>query len=291
MCRRLALVALVAALVPAAQVAAVRTGAPRARSPHPAPPARTRRSALTTGAALGLGCALPRRSALAAPALPEGDDFGELPPQSVRAYKQFRPALQFAGDYFLFELKEQIGDVSNWPDLPKLLQTTNANAQGQPSQLARTMLLPMQQVALAFPPELGESLEGARASLETELQTLIGVTRLTNAAISTGASKQQVADVEAAWQRGRTALNRYYELVNSAVGPAQALQPIPASAAEKYPRTKQRYVAFKKGLAICQNRGGTNLAGVWGGLMVYGTAVDPCGSMPDIETYLYGARA
>jgi len=257
-----------------------------------APHVQTRRSALAGAAALSVGIGLlPSPRAMAAPVVPGGtaDDFGELPQPSVRAYKQFRPSLQYAGDYYLFELHELVSDVSNWPDLAKLLTSTSANGQGQPSELARTMLLPMQQIALAFPPELGEELEGARGVLEKELQAMIRVTRLTNNAVATGASKQQLSEVEAAWQRGRTALNRYYELVNSAVGPAQALQAIPTSEAGTYPRTKQRYIAFRKGLKVCQNRGGTNLAGVWGGLMVYGTAVDPCGDMPDVETYLYGA--
>mmetsp|Transcript_3929 Transcript_3929/g.9978 ORF Transcript_3929/g.9978 Transcript_3929/m.9978 type:complete len:302 (-) Transcript_3929:256-1161(-) len=221
----------------------------------------------------------------AAAAAVEEEDFGELPPQSVRAFKQYRPTLQFTADYFIFELHDLINDVSNWPDIEGLMRSASANGQGQPSTFARIVLIPMQQIALAFPPDVSDELADAKNEMERSLLSLIRATRLTNAAVSTGAEASQVADAEKAWQSGRLALNKFYALVDTAVG-RPVMTPIPKTEEAGFVRSRQRYTQFKKGLAICQNRGGTNLAGVWGGLMVYGTAVDPCGDMPTVEAYL-----
>ena len=46
-----------------------------------------------------------------------------------------------------------------------------------------------------------------------------------------------------------------------------------------YPRSRQLYIDLKKDMAVCQNRGGESLAGIWGQLMVYGTATNPCGKV------------
>jgi hypothetical protein len=176
-------------------------------------------------------------------------------------------------------------DVSKWPDVEATMTASSANGQGQPSALARLVLIPMQQIALAFPPDVSDELAASRTAVERSLRDIVIATRNTNAAVATGASSAQVADAEKAWQSGRSALNRFYALVNTAVG-RDVMTPIPKSEAEGFVRTRERYTRFKKGLAICQNRGGTNLAGVWGGLMVYGTATDPCGDMPTVESYL-----
>ena len=47
-----------------------------------------------------------------------------------------------------------------------------------------------------------------------------------------------------------------------------------------YPRSKGLYTQLKKDAALCRNRGGEALAGIWGNLMVYGTVpgVNPCGN-------------
>ena len=41
------------------------------------------------------------------------------------------------------------------------------------------------------------------------------------------------------------------------------------------------YTQLMKDAALCRNRGGEQLAGIWGQLMVYGTVpgVNPCGSV------------
>lgn len=66
------------------------------------------------GAALAPLVAPPAPAIAAAAAANE--EFGDLPPQSVRAFKQFRGALQFAGDYMLYELHDSVADVSKWTD-------------------------------------------------------------------------------------------------------------------------------------------------------------------------------
>ena len=47
-----------------------------------------------------------------------------------------------------------------------------------------------------------------------------------------------------------------------------------------YPRSKALYTQLLKDAALCRNRGGEALAGLWGQLMVYGTVpgVNPCGN-------------
>lgn len=166
-----------------------------------------------------------------------------------------------------------------------MMQSASANGQGQPSVVSRLILIPMQQIALAFPPEVTDELADAKNEMERSLQRINRATRMTNDAVSTGASSAQLADAEEAWQAGRLALNKFYALVNTAIG-QDLMQPIPKAEKDGFVRSRARYTQFKKGLAICQNRGGTNLAGVWGGLMVYGTATDPCGALPTVESYL-----
>ena len=53
-----------------------------------------------------------------------------------------------------------------------------------------------------------------------------------------------------------------------------------ATSAKAYPRSKQLYTDLLKEAALCRNRGGEALAGLWGNLMVYGTVpgVNPCGN-------------
>lgn len=166
-----------------------------------------------------------------------------------------------------------------------MMQSASANGQGQPDVVSRLILIPMQQIALAFPPDVTDELSAARTEMEKSMRNINKATRNTNDAVSTGASREQTSDAEAAWQDGRLALNKFYALVNVAIG-RDVMQPIPQSERDGYVRSRARYTQFKKGLAICQNRGGTALAGVWGQLMVYGTAVDPCGDMPTVEAYL-----
>jgi len=219
------------------------------------------------------------------------DDFGSaIPPQSIRVLRQYRAPLQYAGDYFLFELHDMVRDVDKWGDLAKLLDSSQANAQGQPSPLARTVLLPMQQICLAFPPDVSDELEDSRAAVERSLQEIVRTTKNTNNAVSTGASTAQVKGAEASYEAARKALNKFYATVNEATG-KNVLSFVPKEESEGYPRTRFRYVAFQKGLKVCQGRGGQSLGGVWGGLMVYGYVTDPCGDMKDVESYLYGAKA
>jgi hypothetical protein len=211
--------------------------------------------------------------------------FSDLPPQSVRAFKQYGAALQYAGDYLLFELHDAVLDESKWIDIEDLMRSSSANGQGQPSAFGRLVLIPMQQISLAFPPDVSDELAERKNDVEKALAAIVRVTRNTNAAVSTGASSEQIRDAEAAWQEARLGLNKFYALVDVAIG-RSVMQPIPASEKDGYVRTRARYIKYKKGLAVCQNRGGANLAGVWGGLMVYGTAVDPCGDMATVEAYL-----
>ena len=68
--------------------------------------------------------------------------------------------------------------------------------------------------------------------------------------------------------------------INGAVGTNLLVSIPPSAQISSYPRSKALYTQLLKDAAICRNRGGEALAGVWGQLMVYGTVpgVNPCGN-------------
>ena len=94
---------------------------------------------------------------------------------------------------------------------------------------------------------------------------------------------EEVKALEAAFEEGRVAFNTFITSVNSGVG-ASLLVTVPtvsqALKGEGYPRSKRLYTQLLKDAALCRNRGGEALAGLWGNLMVYGTVpgVNPCGN-------------
>ena len=94
-----------------------------------------------------------------------------------------------------------------------------------------------------------------------------------------GASKQELATALREWEAGRDALNSFSDALNAATGTSR-MQTIPADYLS-YARSKERYTQLVKDTALCRNRGGEQLAGLWGNLMVYGTVpgVNPCGDI------------
>jgi len=67
--------------------------------------------------------------------------------------------------------------------------------------------------------------------------------------------------------------------MNEATG-TKRLVTIPVNGVN-YPRSKKLWTQLQKDSALCRNRGGEALAGLWGNLMVYGTVpgVNPCGNV------------
>jgi len=140
----------------------------------------------------------------------------------------------------------------------------------------------MKILTLAFPPDLGG--DEMQTQLDVFQRSMFQLSRLarkgTSMGNTAGASSQEIKEIIATYDVGRVALNKFYAALNDATGTTR-LVAIPDKAnAKSYPRSKALYTALLKEAALCRNRGGEALAGLWGGLMVYGTVpgVNPCGN-------------
>ena len=91
-------------------------------------------------------------------------------------------------------------------------------------------------------------------------------------------SAKEVSDIAGSWEAGRVALNSFFTTVNEGTA-SKRLVMIPPKG-QGYSRSKTLYTQLQKDAALCRNRGGEALAGIWGQLMVYGTVptVQPCGN-------------
>ena len=86
-------------------------------------------------------------------------------------------------------------------------------------------------------------------------------------------------------------MNTFFAAVNEATG-SKRLVDIPKLGGP-YPRSEKLYTQLLKDAALCRNRGGEALAGIWGNLMVYGTVpgVNPCGNAAEMYFSQVRARA
>jgi hypothetical protein len=252
----------------------------------------SRRGLLGTAAssmvAASLAVAAPP-AAFAYPLIQEASDRGEdlldeLPPKAKQAYLQYLPQLQLDGDYFAFELTPLLAQPGRWDKIFALTESTNIGSAQSVSRLDREFITPMRILALAFPPDLGgEDMQSAIDNFQKSMFRLSSLARK-NAMTGNVAAPNaaEIKEVETAFDGGRKALNAFYEAVNTGAGAAR-LTPIPPipqmMKGEGYPRSKTLYTQLLKDAALCRNRGGEQLAGLWGNLMVYGTipGVNPCG--------------
>merc|ERR1712087_914955 len=140
----------------------------------------------------------------------------------------------------------------------------------------------MKILALSFPPDLGG--EEMQASLDTFQKSVFQLCRAARRGSTVGntaaPSPKEIADVYMAWDIGRGALNAFADAVNTGTGSSRLLHIPPKGQEKSYPRSKTLYTQLQKDAALCRNRGGEALAGLWGNLMVYGTVpgVNPCGN-------------
>ena len=254
--------------------------------------ALSRRGALLSGLALPAAlvasnapllpavAAMPRRTELAEVAL------DELPPGAATAYRQYWPAMQLAADFYAFELRGFIADPQKWDLVGAIMESKSTGSAQSPSRLEREFVSPMRILALAFPPDLGG--EPMQKSLDRFQQTMFKLSKYR--ASPAGTETPSTAAPLALWEQGREELNEFLGTMNSATESTRMVQ-IPPKA-EGYPRSKTLYTQLMKDSALCRNRGGQALAGIWGQLMVYGTApgVQPCGSV-NLETYFAQGQA
>lgn len=253
--------------------------------------ALSRRGALLSGLALPAAlvasnapllpavAAMPRRTELAEVAL------DELPPGAATAYRQYWPAMQLAADYFVFELRDQIKNPQSWDAIGATMVSKSIGSAQSPSKLETDIVNPMRILTLAFPPDAGS--DEMQKELENFQFAMFGLSKIARVSPgSTAMPSQAVIDSALArWDQGAASLNTFFTAVNRATG-EKRLTLIPKDG-KGYPRSAKLYTQLKKDSALCRNRGGEALAGVWGQLMVYGTVTNPCGSV-NIQTYFMG---
>lgn len=242
----------------------------------PLGPESSRRAVLSAAARALAFAAVPRLPALAADGL-----LDDLPPKAVTAYKQYWPALQLAADEYVFDVYALLDDPGKWDSIGMLTETTDIGSASSVSRLERDFITPMRILSLAFPPDAGgDEMQGALNRFQTAGARLSAQAR---AGQTTGnlaqPSAAEIAGVLKCWDEGRLALNAFFLAVNTGTA-IDRLVVIPANG-KGYPRSKSLYVQLRKDSALCRNRGGEALAGLWGQLMVYGTVpgVNPCGNV------------
>jgi len=206
----------------------------------------------------------------------------DIPVKAKQAYLQYLPQLQLASDYYFFDLQPLLDNPGRYDLIWALTETGTAGAGTSVSRLEREFVTPMKILALAFPPDLGG--EEMQENLDTFQKAMFTISRQARKGSATGnvagASKAEMAEIFATYEVGRVALNNFFRTLNDSTGTKRLVE-IPTKAnAKAYPRSKALYTALLKEAAICRNRGGEALAGLWGGLMVYGTVpgVNPCGN-------------
>jgi len=258
-------------------VSALRTGLAR---PAELPSPSLSRRALTLGAAAALvGGGAPSHAI-------ESLTLDELPSKAQSAYKQYWPAMQLAGDFYVFELRDLVGFPGRWDQIGELTASTNIGSAASVSKLEREFLTPMRILALSFPPDAGG--EEMQEALDTFQTTMFQMSRQARIGQTTGnlaaPDQKSITAMEATWNRGAVAINKFYTAVNTATS-LNRLVTIPVNGVG-YPRSKKLYTQLQKDTALCRNRGGEQLAGLWGQLMVYGTVpgVNPCGNV-NLQTY------
>jgi hypothetical protein len=209
----------------------------------------------------------------------------DLPPGAASAYKQYWPALQLASDYYVFELRDLVLTPQRWDLIGALVESKSIGSAQSPSRMEREFIGPMRVLSLAFPPDLGgDEMQAALGSFQKAMGKLGKVASSTQGVVTEAPSKKEIDGVLANWEAGRVSINGFFAALNSATQSTRMIT-IPAEG-KGYPRSKELYTQLKKDAALCRNRGGEQLAGIWGQLMVYGTVpgVNPCGNV-NMATY------
>ena len=246
------------------------------------PNAHSRRSALRFGAAIAAGGVIPDTAnaysidTTSQPPVQSSAALDDLPKNTQIAYQRTWPAMQLAADFYTFELLDRVGSPQRWDLIGAWI---GIGGDTSASRLEREFITPMTILALAFPPDAGgDEMQEALLTFRRAMGQLGKVAGSAPGSLEKPTSAETAA-AKAHWESGRVALNRFLVALNDATE-TQRLTTIPEGGIG-YPRSKDRFVQLNKDAALCRNRGGEQLAGLWGNLMVYGTVpgVDPCGSV------------
>jgi len=209
----------------------------------------------------------------------------DLPPDAIRSYLQYRFPLQLSADYYLFELREKLGDFDKWGEVNTMF-VNNGGGRGTASvsRLEREFINPMRILVLSMPPDESENLRDAMNGFEKAMFKLSKLTRGVQRDLSVELPPSMLNDARGLWEEGRVAFNSFLTTLNGATE-LDELKLI-ASTKGDYPRSERKYVELKKRLRTCQNRGGPALSQAWGQLMISGYMQDSCG-IPDLDAYLF----
>ena len=206
----------------------------------------------------------------------------EIPVGAKKAFLQYLPQLQLDADFYFFELATFLDNPGRYDRISALTEAGTAGAATTTSRMEREFVTPIKILSLAFPPDLGG--EDMQTNLDVFQKAIFTLSAQARKGSSTGnvagASPKEIAEIKNTYDIGRVALNKVFLALNEATGTSRLVE-IPTQAnAKAYPRSKQLYTDLLKEAALCRNRGGEALAGLWGGLMVYGTVpgVNPCGN-------------
>ena len=204
-----------------------------------------------------------------------------LPRNAVIAFQRNWPSIQLGADTYTFVLRERVQSPKQWDLVNSFL---GLGGDGASSRMERELVNPMTIVSLAFPPGAGGDVMAEALSDFRRAMGALGKAAASSPGAAVAPTSAEVARAMRCWDEGRQALNRFYTELNT-VTETERLVLIPAEPTA-YPRSKERFVQLNKDAALCRNRGGEALAGLWGQLMVYGTVpgVNPCGDVT-LATY------
>ena len=210
------------------------------------------------------------------------DALEDLPPKAKQAYLQYLPQLQLDSDYFVFELLPMLSQPGRWDRITDLTSSTDIGSAASVSRLDREFITPMRILSLSFPPDMGG--DDMQTDIDKFQTAMYSMSRQAKLGATTGnvagPSNKEVVAIYGTYDNARLALNSFFKTVNEATA-SKRLVALPAKGEEdRYPRSKTLYTQLLKDAALCRNRGGEQLAGIWSNLMVYGTVpgVNPCGN-------------
>lgn len=210
-----------------------------------------------------------------------GGNLGDLPPEAVRAYLQYRIQLQTSADFYIFELQDKIRDTSSWGEIGDLFV-------GNPNRFEREFTNIFRIVGLSMAPDEADILRDAQYNFERSIRILSKATGGIRRDLPVEIDKDAVSNAITSWDNGRVALNDFFITLNTITG-LNEMKTIPSvgpNQVKDYGRSPLMYRELKKKIKLCQNRGGPTLSAAWGNLMISGLMQDSCG-IPDLEEYFY----
>lgn len=213
---------------------------------------------------------------------------GELPPDGLKSYLQYRFSMQVFADFYMYDLQRLVEDTDEWGEVGQLFRVNNNRGQGQPSRIERDFTNPVRILGLGLPPEYAEPMVESQYKFEKAMAQISKVTSGIRRDLPVEIDKNAVPMAKAGWEEGRVAVNEVFAIINEATGLSE-MKPIPPAGPDqqaKYGRSARRYFDLVKKTKLCQNRGGPALSAAWGQLMVSGYLQDSCG-IPPLDEYFY----